>query len=188
VTRGHRRRWPARVAGVLGTAALLGTGAAIAVMILPSQGDKAVPAAPAATPEEDSGPKLTRAERRARRAAVATMAERGLRPLRLADYQPGNRLRVLISRPSDDKDGPRRAFFFAGRRFAGTDADAPSGQLRVVRSGDRSITLAYGLYEAGDRRCCPQGGTARVRFRLNGRRVAPRGEVPPAAARLPAAP
>jgi LppP/LprE lipoprotein len=182
----HRRRWPARIAGLLGTAALLGAGAAIAMMVIPSPEDDAgVPAAPAATPEGGREPSLTRAERRARRAAAALLAEQGLRPARLGDYDPRSRLRILLARPADDESGDRRAFFFAGRRFAGNDADTPSAQLRVVRAGDRSVTLQYGLYEAGDRRCCPQGGTARVRFRLEGGAVEPRGEVPPAAARTP---
>jgi hypothetical protein len=185
VTRARRRRWPARVAGLLGTAALLGTGAAIATMVVPSEDEQAVPTAPAATPErERRAPKpLTRAQRRERRAAVAMLTKQGFEPVKPADYDPRNRLRVLVG----DDGNSLRAFFFAGRRFLGHDAETPSGQLRVVRAGDRSATLAYGLYESGDRPCCPQGGTARVRFRLGDGRVAPRGEVPPPAARLPAA-
>jgi LppP/LprE lipoprotein len=185
VTRGQRRRWPARVAGLLGTAALLGAGVAIAMMVIPRDDEVVVSEAPAATPAGDSEPQLTRAQRRARRAAVATLTGQGLRPARLGDYDPRARLRVLLARPADDEDGDRRAFFFAGRRFAGNDADTPSAQLRVVRAGDRSVTLQYGLYQAGDRRCCPQGGSTRVRFRLEGGAVEPRGEVPPAAARAP---
>ena len=44
----RRRRWPARIMGVLATAALLGTGVAIALMVIPKPEEEA--ALPAATP------------------------------------------------------------------------------------------------------------------------------------------
>jgi LppP/LprE lipoprotein len=187
-----RRRWPARVAGLLGTAALLGTGGAIAVMVIPSSNEEAVvPAAPAATPTPESAaekprkPALTRAQRRARNAAAATLTQEGFEPVRLADYDPRAELRVLIGRPATDDAGPRRAFFFAGRSFIGNDSEAPSAKLHVARARDRAITLAYGLYEPGDQRCCPSGGTVRVRFRWDGAALAPQDEIPPAHLRVP---
>jgi LppP/LprE lipoprotein len=188
----RRRRWPARVAGLLGTAALLGTGAAIAVMVLPTTGDEAgVTSAPAATPTPEPAAakkgrvgRLSRAQRRARRAAVAVLALQGFEPVRLADYDPRDELRVLLGLPAADDAGARRAFFFVGRRFIGHDSDAASASLRVVRTGDRSVTLRYGLFEPGDRR---PNGYGRVRFRWDGEALAPAGEIPPAAARLPAA-
>jgi hypothetical protein len=186
----RRRRWPARVAGLLGTAALLGTGAAIAVMVLPTSGDETgVQSAPAATPAPEPAaakkPRLTRAQRRARRAAVAVLALQGFEPVRLADYDPRDKLRVLLGIPANADAGPRRAFFFVGRNFIGYDSEAASANLRVVRTGDRSVTLRYGLFEAGDRRCCPSG-YGRVRFRWNGEALAPGDEIPPASARVPA--
>jgi LppP/LprE lipoprotein len=179
------------VAGLLGTAALLGTGAAIAVMVLPTSGDETgVPSAPAATPTPEPAaakkPRLTRAQRRARRAAVAVLALQGFEPVRLADYDARDELRVLLGLPATNDAGPRRAFFFVGRRFIGHDSDAASANLRVVRTGDRSVTLRYGLFEPGDRRCCPSGGYGRVRFRWNGEALVPAGEIPPPSARVPA--
>ena len=178
------------MAGLLGTAALLGTGVAIAVMVLPPSGDKtAVTSAPAAGPaaaEKSRRPQLTRAQRRARRAAVALLARRGFEPVRLADYDPRDDLRVLLGAPTADDAGTRTAFFFVGRKFAGRDSDSPSANLRVVRTGERSVTLRYGLYEPGDRRCCPNGGSDQVRFRWDGEALAPADEIPAASARIPA--
>jgi LppP/LprE lipoprotein len=189
-----RRRWPARVAGLLGTSALLGSGVAIALMVMPSPKEEAVvPTAPAATPAPDAEPpkprkpKLTRAQRRARGAAVAVLTQQGFEPVRLGDYNPRNKLRVLIGRPATDDAGPRRAFFFVDGRFIGHDSDAPSARLQVARARDRAITLSYGLYEPGDRRCCPKGGTARVRFRWDGATLAPQDEIPLAHLRVPLA-
>ncbi|MGH2949215.1 MAG: LppP/LprE family lipoprotein [Solirubrobacteraceae bacterium] len=183
-----RRRWPARIAGLLGTAALLGTGGAIAVMVVPSASEETVvPVAPAATPtpdpaaEEPRKPKLTKAQRRARRAAVVTLTEQGHEPVRLADYVPRNDLRVLIGRPSDDDGGPRRAFFFAGREFIGTDSESPSARLRIVRSRNRSVTLAYAVFEGSERT-----STVRVRFRWDGTALTPEGTIPDAFVRVPA--
>jgi hypothetical protein len=189
-----RRRWPARVAGLLGTAALLGSGAAIAVMVVPSSKEEAiVPAAPAATPTPEATPqappkpKLSRAQRRARREAVAILTQQGFEPVKLGDYNPRNELRVLIGRPATDDAGSRRAFFFVDGRFIGHDSEAPSARLEVVRARDRAVTLSYGLYEPGDRRCCPDGGTARIRFRWDGATLAPQDEIPLAHLRVPPA-
>jgi hypothetical protein len=195
VVRGRRRRrWPARVAGLLGTAALLGSGVAIAYMVMPSEGEEAVvPSAPAATPEhgnkKNKKPRrheLTRAEKRIRAAAVATLTAQGYEPVRLADYDIRDELRVLIGRPAIDDAGDRRAFFFVRREYIGHDSDSASASLRVVRSGERTVTLSYGLYDPGDQRCCPHGGHARVRFRLKGGTLSPQGEIPALAERVPA--
>jgi hypothetical protein len=180
-----------RLAGLLATAALLGSGAVIATMVVPSAGEDAVvPAAPAATPAPDADeraakprrPRLSRGARRARRSAVALLAGQGYEPVELADYEAGNTLRVLIGR---DDANAQRAFFFAKGEFLGYDSDTASGRLRVARAGERSVTLAYGLYEPGDRRCCPDGGTARVRFRWSAEGLVPQDELPPAAVRQP---
>ena len=186
-----RRRWPARVAGLLGTAALLGSGVAIALMVIPSPSEEAV--APAATPADEGAaakkqppkPKLTAAQRRTRRAAIETMTGEGFEPVRLRDYDFDRELRVLIGRPADDNNGPRRAFFFARREFVGFDSDSPSSNLRVVRGKQRSVTLAYGMYVPGDPACCPTGGTERVRFVWDGFTLAPQSELPDPFVRVP---
>jgi hypothetical protein len=180
-----------RLAGLLGTAALLGSGAVIASMVVPSSGEEAVvQSAPAATPEPGAKPakkprrpQLTAGQRRSRRSAVALLEEQGYEPLALSDYKPADTLRVLIGR---DADNAQRAFFFAKGEFLGYDSDVASGRLRVARTGKRTVTLAYGLYEPDDRRCCPDGGSARVRFRWSAEGLAPQEELPPAAVRQPA--
>jgi hypothetical protein len=186
----RRRRWPARVLALLATTALLGSGAWIVVMVMPAPTeDGAAPAAPAATatPGRAAGkkrkPQLTATQRRARAAALATLTEQGYRPVRLRDYVAGNKLRVLIGR---DDAGAQRAFFFLRREFIGHDDVAASRRVRVARARDRSVTLAYGLYEPGDHPCCPKGGIARVTFRWSGEALEPGGAIPPAALRVPA--
>jgi LppP/LprE lipoprotein len=184
---GRIRRWLRRLGALLGTSALLGSGVAIAVMVWPSDGEEAVvPSSPASTSDagepapKSERPKLTPAERRSRRAAVATLTEQGYEPVSLADYDVKADLRVLIGTDS----GARRAFFFAGRKFVGYDSDFASRRLRVLRSGKRSVTLAYRLYGPADRECCPKGATAEVRFRWDGATLAPSGAVPDASLRL----
>src|SRR3954451_1424353 len=110
----RRRRWPARVLGLLATAALLGTGGAIALMVMPS--DEGEIAAPAATPapKAEKKPGLSKAQKAARRGAVATVRDQGYEPVRLADWRADADLRVLIGR---DDTGAMRAFFFVDRDF-----------------------------------------------------------------------
>jgi LppP/LprE lipoprotein len=190
----RRRRWPVRVLGLLGTATLLGTGVAIALMVIPAPDDEAVvPSAPAATPTSEPAaakkprrPQLTRAQRRARTDALAVLTREGYEPVRPADYDPRAELRVLLGLPGDDDDGPRRAFFFVAGNFIGYDSESASASLRVVRAGDRSVTLRYGLYVADDEPCCPSGGYARVRFRWDGAALVPVDQIPPAFERAPA--
>ena len=158
-----RRRWPSRILGVLATAALLGTGVAIAVMVIPDAEE-----APAATQK----PHLTKAQKAARKAAVATLAEQGYEPVRLADYRPKADLRVLVGR-SDT--GAMRAFFFSDGEFIGNDDPSTSGSLRVTRARRDAVTLAYKL---------TTGGSEQVRFELvNGVITATGGTVPPATVR-----
>ena len=187
-----RRRWPARVAGVLGTAALLGSGAAIAVMVMPSPSEERE--APAATPTDEGAalkeapppkPKLTAAQRRARRAAIEVLAGEGFTPVRLRNYRFDRELRVLIGRPADDKDGPRRAFIFVKREFIGFDSDSPSSSLRVVRNKQRSITLAYGMNVTGDPACCPTRLAERIEIVWDGFSLAPQSELPDPFVRVP---
>jgi LppP/LprE lipoprotein len=172
-----RRRWPSRVLGVLATAALLGTGVAIAVMVIPdADEEEATPrtpatAAPAAKPAKKK-PQLTKAQKAARKAAVATLSEQGYEPVRLADYNPKADLRVLVGR-SDT--GAMRAFFFSEGEFVGNDDPSTSGSLRVTRAKRNSVTVAYKL---------TTGGSEQVRFELvDGVITATGGTVPPATVR-----
>jgi hypothetical protein len=177
-----------RLLGVLATGTLLAIFASAVVTFMPERGQETVvTAAPASTPEPAAEkkkaakkkPKLTRAQRRARAAAVATLRELGYRPVTLKDYRPDKTLRVLIGKG----EGGRRAFFFVGGRYLGNDAGDDSQRIQVVRAGNRSVSLAYKLFDAGDRPCCPSGGKARVLFRWDGEALAPQTAIPPSTER-----
>jgi len=178
-----------RLLGVLATGALLALFATAVVTFMPDRGQETVvTAAPAATPEPAAAkkkkaakkkPKLTRAQRRARTAAVATLSELGYRPVTLKDYRADKTLRVLIGRG----EGGQRAFFFAGGRYLGNDAGDDSRRIEVVRAGNRSVSLAYKLFDEGDKPCCPSGGKARVLFRWDGESLAAQTAIPPSSER-----
>ena len=175
--------WTRRVVGVLATVALLGVAGAILVMILPGSGATAPETAavapavtPAPTPKKTHAKKgLTPAQKKARTAAVAAMSTQGYVPVSLRDYDPSHELRVLIGRRNGDTGGPRRAFFFAGGSYVGTDSTEPSTGLKVSGSGDKWVTLVYGVYSTGDQPCCPSGGRTKVRYEWSGTAVTPVG-------------
>jgi hypothetical protein len=179
----RRRRWPARILGVLATAALLGTGVAIALMVMPDPEEEAVVTTPEANTAKTAPqkPGLTENQRAARRAAVATLSEQGFKTVRLADWRPEHRLRVLIGR---DEAGAERAFFFAGRRFVGNDDAAASATVRVAAARENAVTLTYRLFGPTDDACCPKGERVKVTFRWNDGTLAPAATVPPAAERV----
>ena len=171
-----RRRWPARILGVLATAAFLGIGVQIALMVMPEPEQEAAvggttPApAPSTTVEKPAG--LTKAQKSARRAAVRTLTEQGYEPVRLGDWRPRNDLRVLVGR-SDT--GAMRAFFFVKREFVGNDDASSSTKLRVAKVGDESVTLAYGV---------STGGNEKVKFEwVDGSLKPTGGTIPPSTVR-----
>jgi hypothetical protein len=180
-----------RVMGVTATSALLAIFAwALLSIYADRKDDGVVTEAPAATapaaakpvaekPKKKAKPKLTRAQRRARAAAVATLGELGYRPVTLKTYRPDKDLRVLIGR----SDAGRRAFFFNGSTYLGNDAADDSAAVEVVRAGNRSVALSYRLFAQGDRPCCPSGTKVRVLFRWDGEKLAPQTAIPPSAQR-----
>src|SRR4051812_39585261 len=147
--RGPVARWSRRIIGLLATAVFLGVGFASAQMILPSKGDKAIAVAPAATPPKvkakakkkavkpavKAKPKLTRAQRLARKNAVAEVRRQGYTTLKLSDYDVKATLRVLVGRPVGDAAGGYHAFFFTKDAYLGKDALAPSTLVRVAKKG-----------------------------------------------------
>ena len=204
--RSPSRRWARRIVGVLATAAMLAVGAVAASMILsPDHDEVAANTAAAkggagkerrerpgvkrentvAVDEEErrSGP--TRRQRRQQRDAVEEVRAAGYEPVELADYRPGQTLRVLVGRPREGTTPGLKAFFFARGRYLGNDALSSSMELEVGRQRAREITLVYGLFVAGDRPCCPSGGEAEVRFRWTGDELEPRDEIPADLARKP---
>jgi hypothetical protein len=192
-------RWARRIAGLLATAAFLGAGVAIALMILPEGGgeESAVAAAPTATPVKEKAAKKksakkkqarkpkgpTKAQLAARKAAVAEVRRQGFTTLKLSDYDPKATLRVLVGRPVGDAAGGTRAFFFLKESFLGNDASAPSSKLTVVKQGKVTVTLSYGVYSPGDTAGAPSG-RKRVRFRLQGGQVQPLDTIPLDSARF----
>jgi hypothetical protein len=166
----RRRRWPSRILGVLATAALLGSGVAIAMMVMPEQEAAAPPTTPAATPAPAPAKKkggLTKAQKAARHDAAVVLREQGYEPVRLADWKPGHDLRVLVGK-SDT--GALRAFFFYDGEFVGNDDPSSSQKLRVAKAGPSGVTLAYGLQT---------GETTKVKFTWVDGQLTPAGDVPP---------
>jgi hypothetical protein len=93
------------------------------------------------------------------------------------------KLNVLIGTLCRSADGyNKRAFFFDGTRYLGTDAARPSAQLQEVWRDDRTIALLYILYRRVDPLCCPTAGGKIVRFRWNGSRVVALDRIPADAA------
>ena len=112
-------------------------------------------------------------------AAMALVKKKGYRPDKSA-WISEFRLNVLIGTFAKSADGyNRRAFFFYGRRYLGTDASLPSAQVEEVWRDDRTIALLYILYGRNDPLCCPTGGGAIVRFRWNGSRLVALDPIPP---------
>jgi hypothetical protein len=180
------RRWPARVAAIVATAALLGCGVAIAVMVIPSPEEEAAVAPPPAATErpaaaaEPAKRGLTPEQRAERRAAVAALAAEEFTPVRLADWRPAAELQVLVGRHAE---GGNRAFFFVDGEMIGSDDPLVSGKVRVAEARKRSVTLAYGLYQPGDEPCCPSGGEAEVSFSVQDGALVPDVALPPLAQR-----
>jgi len=61
--------------------------------------------------------------------------------------------------------------FFAGHRFAGTDALTSSRDIVGLWRDDKTIAFLYVVYRPRDPNCCPTGGGKVVRFRLGGSSV-----------------
>ena len=177
--------------GVTATSALLAIFAWAGLSIYAERSEKGVVTdAPAAAPEptakekpaakkEKAKPKLTRAQRRQRAAAVATLGELGYRPVGLKTYRVDADLRVLIGKG----EGGRRAFFFNGATYLGNDAADDSAAIEVARAGNRSVALSYRLFAEDDRPCCPTGAKARVLFRWDGEKLTPQTAIPPSTQR-----
>jgi hypothetical protein len=165
----RRRRWPKRILGVLATLALLGSGVAIAYMVIPRDETTAPPrSGVTAKAPKPTAPALTKAQKRARHDAVAKVESEGFDVVRLADWRAGPKLKVLIGTTDT---GAMRAFFFSGAKFVGHDDPATSSSVRVVKNGKDAVTLAYRV---------TTGGAEKVRFELQDGRVAVTGGTIPA--------
>lgn len=105
--------------------------------------------------------------------AVATVEERGYKPISTAEYHPSQTLSVLTA--SHEGEG-EQAFFFIDGKYIGTDASQPSASISVVSQGDTEVTLSYALFNAKRQ----PDGHAQVRFQLNNGKLMPLSAIPPA--------
>src|SRR3954470_12156216 len=122
------------------------------------------------TPPSSSGG--TRSE------AAARVRQEGYRPDDLSQYEPSNTLRVLVGTRTDSGDGyAKRAFFFVGGRYIGTDTSDDSAGIRVEGQSGTTVTLAYAIYQSNDALCCPSS-TSTVRYQWNGSRLVPLDPIP----------
>src|SRR4051812_47849240 len=196
VRRPHRRpprrtRWGRRICGMIGTAGLLGVAVLMGTWIAPSTDHSPAALAPTAPlsgkakthktgakakAKAKAKPKLTAKQLAARTAAVTVLRNQGYLPTREADYDPRHHLRGLIGYRNGDPPGPRRAFFFTGGRLIGNDSSSGSSTLRLAKSGNRWVTLAYGVYAPGG---TTPVGTTKIRFDWNGTSLTPAGTLPP---------
>jgi hypothetical protein len=127
-------------------------------------------------PRIDVGGRLGDAEARVRSEGYDVIDRSG--------YDPRATLRVLIGVKQGSADGySKKAFFFVGPEFIGTDTKDPSAQIRVGARSDTTVTLAYAIYRRRDGLCCPSGGSASVRYYWNGARLAPQDPIPSLAER-----
>jgi hypothetical protein len=119
----------------------------------------------------------------ARSAAIAKVRALGYVPDDPSQWNETQTLRVLVGTRKGSGDGyAKRAFFFVGRRYIGTDTSGDSAGVRVDGQSDTTITLAYALYGPHDALCCP-GGTGVVRYQWNGSKLVPLDPIPPASKR-----
>lgn len=183
-------RWARRITGLIATAAFLGAGVAIAMMILPDNSEEVAAspglATPTATPKPEkkkakkkpSKPKgPTKAQLAQRKDAIAIVRAEGYTTLKQSDYDFKATLRVLVGRPVGDSAGGHRAFFFNKKIYLGNDSTSPSTKLSVAKQGKVTVTLSYGVYAPGD----PAGEPSdrkRVRFKLEGGALTPLDTIP----------
>jgi hypothetical protein len=112
--------------------------------------------------------------------ALAVVRERGYFPTDTSGYDPGNSPAVLLGVRTGSADGTaQRAFFFAAGRFVGTDTPDDSAGIRIDSIRPPVIALSYQLFNPKDPQCCATAGTTRIRYRWDGRRVAPLDPIPP---------
>jgi LppP/LprE lipoprotein len=128
-----------------------------------------------APPPQPTGGTLSQAE--------AAVKKQGFNVDNTTDYQPAQTLRVLIGTRTGSSEGfARRAFFFVGGRFIGTDTSDDSADITVDSQSDSVVTLAYRLYRKGEPLCCPTGGVAKVRYRWDGSSLSPLDTIPSSSA------
>lgn len=115
---------------------------------------------PTATPKPTPEP-LSAGERAARDTAAELVRSKGFEPVRLRDYDPRRKLRVLIG---EEPSGQRMAFFFVDDLYIGNDRSTTSPKLKVKRAGNIQVTLTYDKTD--------------VRFKWDGGKLVPQDPLP----------
>ena len=148
-----------------------------------TQGTQSTPtvppiAAPARTQTQPATPPIGSVDQ-----AEARVRAEGYVPDDPSQYHGSQSLRVLVGTKKGSGDGyAKRAFFFVGGRYIGTDTSDDSAGIRVESQSDTQITLGYALYGPSDPLCCP-GSAASVRYLWNGSRLVPLDPIPSASKR-----
>lgn len=163
-----------RALALAGVTGLMAIALACLIMIASAVSGDDEPEITASAPTATSTPKptptpkpkptpvpLTPEGRAAREAAADIVRQKGFEPVRLRDYDPRRKLRVLIGK---DTAGNRLAFFFVDDQYIGNDRGQSSPKLKVKRAGHIQVTLTY-------------DGTD-VRFKWDGSRLAPQDPLP----------
>lgn len=117
---------------------------------------------PAATPKPKPTPvPLTPDQKAARETAAELVRSKGFEVVRVRDYDPRRKLRVLIG---EEPSGMRMAFFFVDDLYIGNDRSSLSPQLKVKRAGNVQVTLTYDDVD--------------VRFKWDGNSLVPQDPLP----------
>ncbi len=141
-----------RVLALAGVSGLLLVGLICLVMIASAfsdDGEPEVSAQPTATATPEPTPTvkpkptpvpLSPDERLAREKAAELVESKGFEVVRLRDYDPRRKLRVLVG---EEASGGRMAFFFVDDMYIGNDRSSVSPEMRVKRAGNIQVTLTY---------------------------------------------
>ena len=181
---------------VLGVAGVVGLFVVLIVMVAliggggDDDGEEAVatPAVtltptPTATPKPKKTPvPLTPEEKLARQDDIDVVRSRGFAIVDKHDWNPEDTLQVLIGEASS---GGYLAFFFVDGQYLGNDSTELSAKLKIKRTNDLDVTLAYGIYQPGDEPLKPTGDPVLVHFRYEGGQVTPVEAIPAPEQRTP---
>jgi hypothetical protein len=185
----------ARVLGVAGVIGLFVVLIVIVSLIGGAGDDSDDTGQAAATPTATATPKPTRTpkptptpvpltpdQKLDRQNDVDVVRSRGFDVLNLKAWKPDDTLQVLIGKSSS---GGELAFFFSQGTYLGNDSTDASAKLRVRKTDDVQVTLAYGIYQPGDEQTKPTGDPVVVNFRYEGGRVVPVEAIPAPEQRTP---
>jgi hypothetical protein len=138
---------------------------------------------PTRTPKPKKTPvPLTPDEKLARQDDIDVVRSRGFDVVNKHDWNPDDTLQVLIGKASS---GGYLAFFFVDGQYLGNDSTELSAKVKIKRTNDLDVTLAYGIYQPGDDPLKPTGDPVLVHFRYEGGRVTPVQAIPAPEQRTP---